>query len=290
MKRVVVMGKNKVCIEATRTLMGNKGVLVTAVVPCRDDRGEDSWHPSMKKFALGNGLPVCPFKDILNNSALDFFRSLEIDFIFSLQFDKILTESVIEIPRCGVINLHFAPLPKYRGVSPIAWALYNGEKSHGVTLHYIDQGIDTGDIIGQKIFNIEDVRSARELYEICTENGIELFREMLVDILNSNIKSYPQDHSSASYYPKDSFDFTKNIINFNTTTNQLYNWCRAYIFPPFQYPVIKKDDILNRVIAVEPVYKRNRSEPPGTIVKQCENLLTVATTDCYIRLRVEQIR
>ncbi len=284
---VVVLGKNKICVETTKIMMENERIKIAGVVPCRDDSGKDSWQPSIKKFALDNDLPLYYFDNISSNKTLGALKRLDIDFMLSFQFDRILPERIINTARHGSTNLHFSPLPKSRGVSPIAWALYNGEDVYGVTLHYIDPGIDTGDIIGQVLFNIESVKSARELYDLCTTKGIELFRNSLDDVLDNRIKRVPQDHKDASCYPRGSFDFHDNIIDFNSTTRQLYNWCRAYIFPPFQHPLVKIGSSLQKILSAEPVYTRNRFEPPGKIAEKSGNSILVATNDCYIRLTTE---
>ena len=208
----------------------------------------------------------------------------EDDFIFSFQYDQIINQEVIDVPKYGAINLHFSPLPKYRGVSPIAWALINNEKTYGVTLHYMDPGIDTGDIISQELFEIESIKNARELYDKCEELGTILFKKSLKKLLNGNFKRVAQDNSEGIYYSKNSIDFNKSEIEFNKSTFMLYNWIRAFIFPPFQFPKFQYNGKWVEVCAVKPIYNKNKFEKPGSLINNNSGKFLFSTQDCYIEL------
>ncbi len=286
-KKIAILGKNDIAVNILEILLEDENIDVVLVVPNNSDTGEDSWQRSLKKFANQKNLNVKQFNKIKESIAINYLKQLNLDFIFSLQYDQIINDDVIQTTKYGCINLHFAPLPKYRGVSPIAWALINGEKNFGVTIHYMDPGVDTGDIINQKIFSIENIRNARELYDYCTIQGTLLFKETYKDIIYLKNGRFPQDNSKALYYSKGLIDFKNNMINFNKDTRSLVNWIRAFIFPPFQYPVFKLNGTTYEVIDVAPDYRKNNFEKPGTLIFQDVNFFKFATHDSYINLIVK---
>jgi len=284
-KRIALFGKNTVAIKVLEILL-KKDVDLVLVSPNMSDNGTDNWQKSLKKRATELKLNVIQFPKIKNNEAIEYLKSLKLDFIFSVQYDQIINQSVIDTARFGAINLHFAPLPKYRGVSPIAFALINGEEEFGVTLHYMDIGVDTGDIINQLLFDIRDIKNARELYELAVIKGVELFEHTIDGILNFTNKRIPQDNTKALYFPRGSINFKENKINFNRDTRNLFNWIRAFIFPPFQYPVFELDGNKFEVVSVSPDYTKNKFEKPGTLIINKDNYFKFSTHDAYINLIV----
>ena len=111
---------------------------------------------------------------IYSHAAEQELRAFAPDLILSLLSKEILSESLIRLPRLGAINVHPAPLPKYRGVSPTFWALVNREHSFGATVHALDVGIDTGDIIGQAHFSITDCTTEHAIYRRAIEASVPL--------------------------------------------------------------------------------------------------------------------
>ena len=123
----------------------------------------------------------------------------------SVFYDKIIKKKFID--RCGrIINLHNSPLPKYRGVSPINWALKNEEVEHGVTIHEITPGIDDGPIIAQLKYSIyPDIDEVEDVYKRSQVYGFTLFQQTMASF--DNITPRPQNDSAAIYY-----DSTKNSL------------------------------------------------------------------------------
>src|SRR5262249_14395950 len=121
-----------------------------------------------------------------------------LDLVVSCYYDKILREDFIARQH-RVINLHNSPLPKYRGVNPINWALKNGEREHGVTIHEIIPAIDAGPIIAQVKFTIcPEIEEVRDVYHKAIEYGWVLFRTTIP--LLDRIIPVEQDHAQATYY------------------------------------------------------------------------------------------
>lgn len=286
MKRVAVIGKNTIAVKATELLMNNGDCEIAFVSPNNSDSGIDGWQLSFKSFAQAKNLPVKPIQKIKSEESISFLRSQHLDFVFSFQYDQIINRDVIDAAKYGAINLHFAPLPKYRGVSPIGLAIMNGENEYGVTIHYMDPGVDTGDIICQKVFDVTMLKNARELYDLCLLKGIELLGESLNEILDLRNPRLPQDNSKASYYPAGFLDFKKNMTTWNKDTRSLYNWIRAFIFPPFQFPLCEFAGKVFEITTASPDYRKNNFEKPGTVIISEPGYFKVATHDSYMNISV----
>lgn len=288
MKNVAIIGKNTSAVKCAEALLNNKNANIVLVSPNNSDDGEDTWQLSLKKFAERNNLHTKSFKKIKSPDSIEYLKSLNLDFIFSIQYDQIINQSVIDTAKHGAINLHFSPLPRYRGVSPIALAMMNGESTYGVTLHYMDPGVDTGDIIAQKMFDISQLNNARELYDMSTENSIELFKENIDSILNLKNNRILQDNTKALYYSMGTLNFKDNKIKWNKDTRSLVNWIKSFIFPPFQYPKFTLDDAEYKVIFASPDYRKNKFEKPGTLILRDGNNFKFSTHDCYINITAKE--
>jgi methionyl-tRNA formyltransferase len=286
-KRVALFGKNSVAVNALEILIHKKNVEIVLVSPNNSDHGEDGWQLSLLRRANQYNLNTYQFSKIKQADSIEYLRNLNLDFIFSIQYDQIINQPVIDTAKFGAINLHFAPLPRYRGVSPIGLALLNGESEFGVTMHYMDPGVDTGDIISQKIFPINSIKNARELYDLVVIYAGELFENSIEDILLLQNKRVPQDNSMALYYPNGSINFKENEINFNKDTCSLVNWIKAFIFPPFQYPVFTVNGKSYEVVSVSGDFRKNKFEKPGTLIYSEGSYYKFATHDSYVNLTVK---
>jgi len=283
-KRIIVLGNNTIAVECLKHLLTQNTVDVVAVGPDSSDSGKDGWQKSLRKAAQESNLNTFNKLNFADRDFLEKVTPLKPDFIFSFQCRRILTKDLIDIPKYGVINLHFAMLPKYGGCYPISWALLNGEKTAGVTLHYIDEGIDTGDIIAQEPVDIGDNETARELFDKCMDFGLELFKKELQNILELKNRRIPQDNEKALYYPKNSLNFKENKVDWNRNHIELYNWIRAFIFPPFQYPYFK---INNEKIEIVSVYAVNNIDVRkiGEVGKVDQKGITVSAKDGNILIK-----
>lgn len=146
-------------------------------------------------------------------------KKINPDIIISLFSKEYIPQAILKIPKFGCINLHPAKLPFYKGVSPTFWVLANGEKETGVTLHYIDKKIDTGEIIAQKVILINKQFSEHELYMKCSIEGKKLLKNFLLKLpkkrKNPNKKPMQRPGSYFSLPTKDAVEkFSKNGYKF----------------------------------------------------------------------------
>lgn len=162
----------------------------------------------------------------------DFIAKMKkqsIDLFLVNSYSMILHEDLLSIPRHGAINVHGSLLPKYRGANVLNWVLINGEIKTGVTIHYVDRGIDTGDIIAQKNVPIAIDDTAVTLREKLIVATGELLREALPAILSGTNSRISQNNSEATYVkrrnPEDGF------IDWSWPAKRIYNLIRALVKP-----------------------------------------------------------
>jgi methionyl-tRNA formyltransferase len=147
-------------------------------------------------------LPLYFVSNINESSWLDKFKRLNSDLLVSLSASQIFKEELLNIPTLGVVNVHSAPLPKYRGLMPSFWQLYNGEKEGAVTIHWMEKGIDSGDIILQKRFPIKSDETQHSLIQ----KGKAISGEMIIEVIDllkkfgKNVPTIPNDVTKATYY------------------------------------------------------------------------------------------
>jgi methionyl-tRNA formyltransferase len=193
-REVVLLGKGELAIRIGEWFATTPGYRIVAVVPVVP---EPSWTPSLSAWARHRELAV------VENGQYEAIRQLadsewRADLAMSVFYDRIIGPNFIA--RCRrILNLHNGPLPRYRGVSPINWALKNEERMHGVTIHEITPGIDDGPIVAQVIFSIyPQLDEVIDVYRRCLDFGWTLFTHTMPRL--DMIVPQEQDHEAASYY------------------------------------------------------------------------------------------
>ncbi len=192
-RSAVVLGKGPLAARVGEWFLAAEGWRLDAVVPVVP---EPSWTESLADWAAARGVPALASGDFADLDGAG--EGPLADLAVSVFYDRILSAAFIA--RCGrVLNLHNGPLPRYRGVSPINWALKNGERSHGVTLHEVTPGIDDGPIVAQLSYSIYPERDeVEDVYARALAYGWTLF-EQTMPILD-RIEATPQDEALATYY------------------------------------------------------------------------------------------
>jgi len=203
MLKILFMGTPDIARESLEKLH-KAGFNICGVVTTEDrqkGRGMKINYSPVKQFALYNNLRLFQPQKIANNKEFkDEIRKLEPDVICVVAYGKILPKSFIDIPEKGCINLHLSLLPKYRGAAPIQWAVLNGDKKTGVTIMYINEKMDEGDIILQKEVDIGDDETTGELWDRLSIVGANLLIESLKRI-EKGIVLKEKQKGSASLAP-----------------------------------------------------------------------------------------
>ena len=182
MLRVVFMGTPDFAQESLKCLV-EAGYPILGVVTNPDKpkgRGMKMIASPVKQYALEKGLTVYQPEKVKNNvEFLDQIKKLQPDVICVVAYGKILPKELLEIPKLGCINVHGSLLPKYRGAAPIQWAVLNGDETTGITTMYMDEGMDTGDMILKKEVAIGEEETTGELWNRLSKIGGELLVETL---------------------------------------------------------------------------------------------------------------
>jgi len=195
-REVVLLGKGSLAIRIADWFHRSPDHELTWVVPSVP---EPVWTDSLMGWAEANGVPYVASGD---HRQLPGFAddSASLDLVFSVFYSTIIRADFIDSCR-RILNLHNAPLPRYRGVSPINWALKNGEREHGVTMHEITPGIDDGPIVAQLGYSIyPEFEEVEDVYARALDYGFALFAKTMP--LLDRIAARPQDDSQATYYSR----------------------------------------------------------------------------------------
>lgn len=200
-------------------------------------------------------------------------ESLDEVIFMSIEYDKIINPERFHNAR--LFNIHFSKLPKYRGVYTSALPLLHGEHHTGVTLHLIDNGIDTGDIIDTTPIRIRSEWCCRQLYDVLMHHGGELVMKWMPSLIRAEPPAaHPQPRTNASYFSRASIDYRNIAIDFKKTAFQVCRQVKAFTFREFQLPAFGRESIVNATIS-----SRRSTSPAGTLIEQTELHSVVATLD-----------
>lgn len=260
---ITVAGKNSIAIDVVDYIRQTYPSLTIRCITNKTDNSEDTFQRSFKRYITMSSLTEVTLQEAYG---------IENSMFLSLEFDRIVVPDKFKSDQ--LFNIHFSMLPKYKGMFTSAWPLLNGEKVSGVTLHEIDAGIDTGNIIAQQEFSLEHNETAKTLYNKYITAGTELVINNLERLINRDYKSEAQGSHGASYYSKSSIDYSALPIDLNKTANEIKNQFNAFTFRDYQLPKFQGESIFGIEIT-----ETKSSEKAGTIVEECLNYFCVATID-----------
>ena len=221
------MGTPDFAVQPLKNIV-ESGYNVVAVVTNKDKpvgRKQILTPPPVKVYAQSLGISVLQY-DKIRVEGVEDLKKLAPDLIITCAFGQILSQEILDIPKLGVINIHASLLPKYRGASPIHYAILNGEKQTGITIMQTDIGIDTGDILLQKPIYIDDGETCGQLFEKLSMLGAKAIVDALPSIIDKSIVPIKQDDSLSTV--------TKIIkkemahIDWSEDATDIYNKIRAF--------------------------------------------------------------
>ena len=226
--------------------------------------------PPVKVFALEQGLKVYQPDSVKTDEAYDLLKSISPDVIVVVAYGKILPERILDLPKYGCINGHASILPKYRGASPIQWAIVNGETETGVTAQRMDKGIDTGDILGVSKTKIVEGETSDQLFERLSVITADLLTETLTRAEKGTLNPVKQNEEEASYAPIINKEMA--LIDFSKSAVEIYNLARGFNSWPVAYCYLdgKRFKIYSCIVDGKSV------AAPGTVV---DDKLSVACGD-----------
>lgn len=267
---VCVAGKNDIAVTILHAVLERVAADQVVIITNKTDSGEDNWQPSLKARASQLGVKEGDLESIRDIPDLVFL---------SMEFDRLIRPADFKTDH--LFNIHFSLLPAYKGMYTSAWPLLNGEDHSGATLHYIDAGIDTGDIIDQTRFAVGPGATARDVYFTYLRTSIELVLRHLDTLLDPEClpPRRPQPAQGASYYSRKTLDYSDLRIDFRKTSWEVHNQIRAFTFREYQMPSVAGHPVCGSGMLEERSF-----EHPGTLVAETTGSMTLATIDYYLEI------
>ena len=233
--KIVFMGTPDFAVGILRTLLEN-GYDVVGVITTPDKpagRGQQPQYSAVKKFALRNNLPILQPENLKDADFLEQLRAWQADVQLIVAF-RMLPEVVWTMPPLGAFNLHASFLPQYRGAAPINWVIINGETETGITTFFLNNEIDTGNIILQEKVQIPDHYNAGILHDELMHKGATLVMKTLKLIEKGNVKTYTQEKiENLKTAPKIFKEECK--LDFSLSCKYLHNFVRGLSPYPAAY-------------------------------------------------------
>lgn len=264
--RIVFMGTPEFSVTILKGIL-EAGYTVSGVVTAPDKpagRGRKIQQSAVKKFALKNNLKVLQPTNLKSEDFLEELKNLKANLQVVVAF-RMLPKSVWQIPKNGTFNLHASLLPEYRGAAPINWAIINGEEKTGVTTFFIDDKIDTGEIILQKEVEILPNENAGELHDKLMYLGSDLVNETIALIAKGKVKTKQQPKKEFKPAPKLYKDTCQ--IDWTNSIENIYNKIRGLAPYPLAWTTINNDtDVLEMKIYDVEKEVETHNLPTGKII------------------------
>ncbi len=226
--KVLFMGTPDLARECLEAVYNKDGVTVVGAVTQPDrqkGRGMKLIAPPVKEFALEHGIPVFQPQTLRDGAFLEVLEELKPELIIVAAYGKILPHYVIEYPKYGCVNAHGSLLPKYRGASPIQRALIDGERVTGITAMYMDDGLDTGDMILKMECPIEPNDDFGTLHDKLANLAGEAMCEVIDRINAGTVTREKQPTDGVSYAAK--IEKEDTVLDFNRSARDLVNLIRG---------------------------------------------------------------
>lgn len=268
-------------VEAGKNIVG----VVTA--PDRPaGRGRKPKASEVKILAMAKKLPILQPEKLKDTDFLDQLKNLKPDIIAVVAF-RMLPREVWQLPSKGTVNLHASLLPDYRGAAPINHAIINGDTRTGVTTFFIDEKIDTGEILEQEEITIKDDDTAGELHDKLMIRGAQVLNRTLSKIEEGNIKPTPQSAFTDGTRMRPARKIFKDDcrINWNQPTEMVHNFIRGLSPYPAAITTLRMKDSkpLNVKIFLSKPGETKKTLPPGTLITE-NNTLHVACANGTIEI------
>jgi natural product biosynthesis luciferase-like monooxygenase protein len=238
--------------------------------------------PEIRAWAEGRGLRVEPKGAGLAARA----AALELDWLFSVTNLDVLPETMIAAARAGAVNFHDGPLPRRAGLAAPVWALLEGDGEHGVTWHRMTAGVDAGDVLEQRLFEIAPEETALTLNAKCYEAAIESFAALAAAIAAGGPQGRPQDLARRSFHARDDRPRAAARLDFARPAAEVLRLVRALDHGGYANPLaVPKIEIAGRVLAVGAAAPAPGAGAPGEVLAADAAGLTLACAEGAVTLR-----
>ena len=272
--KIVFMGTPDFSVNALENIV-KAGHDVVGVITQPDKpkgRGGKMQYTPVKEKALELGLDVYQPQRVKETEFIEKLKEMNPDAIVVIAFGQILPKAILDMPKYGCINVHASLLPKYRGAAPIQWSVIDGEKETGVTTMYMNEGLDTGDIIDKVVVPIDKKETGGSLFDKLAIEGGKLILKTLIELENGTAVRTPQDDSKSNYAGMINKQLGK--IDFNKSANEIERLIRG--LNPWPSAYTKMDGKTLKIWDADVDDSENDSVP-GTITEVGKGFIRVAT-------------
>lgn len=284
--RIVFMGTPDFAVPSLKALLaaGHEIVGVFTQPDKPKNRGMKLTPSPVKVVAQEHQLPIYQPTTLKTDEAYDVLADLQPELIAVAAYGKILPKKILELPSLGCINVHSSLLPRYRGAAPINWAILNGDRETGVTIMYMAEGLDTGDIISQRATPIDPNETVESLHDRLAEIGAELLVETVTAIGDGTATRTPQDDSLSSYASMLSRELSP--IDFTQSAHRIHNQVRGLI--PWPATSVELCGTMFKIFSVEETGE-DSEKPAGTVLGADKKGINVVCGDGKV-LRILELQ
>lgn len=279
--KTIFMGTPEFAIPSLKVVSKNTDLkLIFTKEDKRNARGNKIIYSPVKQFGLDNDIEVIQPKRMKDEEVIDKIKEVNPDLIVVVAYGKILPKEIIDIPKYGIINVHSSLLPKYRGASPIHSAILNGDKESGVSIMYIEEGLDSGDVILKETCEITEDDTLGTLHDRLKELGAIGLEKALKLIEAGEVKAEKQDDSKATFVKPITKEQAK--IDWNNTKEVIFNQIRGLNPFPGAYTHNEKNENI-KIYKSEKLEKEYDGEN-GTVVEMTKKGPVVKVANGALRL------
>lgn len=267
--RIMFMGTPDFAVASLRALVESNAGEITVITQPDKPKGRKMilTPPEVKVYAESVGLPVYQPKTLRDEEFDAFLHEKAPDIIIVAAYGKILPKSVIDYPKYGCINVHGSLLPKYRGAAPVQRCLINGETETGNTIMYMDEGLDTGDMIVRSVVPIDIDDNAETLFDKMAKNGAELLISTLPNIVSGNITREKQIDADATYAGKVGKEDC--MIDFELSAKELHDRVRG--LSPYLYAYAMRGQTVLKLVKTA-LTDKTSDKDEGTLLSDGKKL------------------
>ena len=226
--RIVFIGTGEIGVPTLHGLQKSGHELVGVITQPDKPVGREQkiTAPPIKAALAASKMPMLQPTKIKDTKAIEQIRALAPDVIVVMAYGQILPGTILDIPKVACLNLHASLLPRWRGPAPIQAAIAAGDRETGIAVMYVDEGLDTGDILLQRKIDIAPNETGQSLHSRLAEIAPEAMLESLRLLAAGNAPRIPQDQSLATYAPK--LNREAGLVNWNDTAEVIEHKIRAY--------------------------------------------------------------
>jgi methionyl-tRNA formyltransferase len=281
--RVLLIGEGAAGVQCLHTLAVSSHEVVAVVT----GQAGAMTGATVSGMASRLGYRVWPAVQAREPAFADVLRRERVDLLLNVDGLYILPEAVVSVPRIGSFNLHPGPLPRYAGLNAPCWAIYRGEHTHGVTLHWMDAGIDTGALAYADKFPLEEDETGLTLTGKCIRAGLPLLRDLLTDAARQDVPRRAQPRTLRRYHGREVPH--EGRLLWSEPAARIVRYVRACDFLPFHSPWCppraylagRQIGILKASLTGEP-----SDAAPGTVGRRLGSEILVSAQDQWVKVQL----